>query len=98
MALGALTAIEEAGLRVPQDLAVVGYDDIPLAAQVRPRLTTVAQPKYELGQQAMERLIWRLNNAEVEKKAEIIVLQPRLVVRESSLAGSIRSVQSVQGR
>jgi hypothetical protein len=46
----------------------------------------------------MERLIWRLNNAEVEKKAEIIVLQPRLVVRESSLAGSIRSVQSVQGR
>ncbi len=98
MALGALTAIEEANLQVPQDIAVVGYDDIPLAAKVRPRLTTVAQPKYELGQQAMERLIWRLSNGDVEKRAETMVLQPRLVIRESSLAGSIVNEESLQGR
>ena len=89
MAIGALSAIEEAGLRVPHDIAIVGYDDIPLASKVRPRLTTVAQLKYELGQQAAETLIWRLNNPEQYKRPETLVLQPRLVIRESSLVGSV---------
>jgi len=73
-----------------------GKKDITI--KVRPRLTTVAQPKYELGQQAMERLIWRLSNGDVEKRAETMVLQPRLVIRESSLAGSIVNEESLQGR
>lgn len=93
MALGALTAIEEAGLRVPHDIAVVGYDDIPLASRVRPKLTTVAQPKYELGQRAMDRLIRRLSESGSESKPETMVLQPRLVIRDSSLAGNIVSEQ-----
>ena len=46
----------------------------------------------------MERLIWRLSNGDVEKRAETMVLQPRLVIRESSLAGSIVNEESLQGR
>lgn len=88
MALGALYAVEEAGLKVPQDMAVVGYDDIPIASAVRPKLTTVAQPKYELGQLAAERLFELLDEEDGSRSPETVVLQPRLVIRESSVVGS----------
>lgn len=60
MAVGALCAIHEAGLRVPDDLSVVGYDDIPLASFTVPRLTTIAQPAGELGARAVDLLVKRL--------------------------------------
>lgn len=85
MAVGALDAAEECGVRIPEDLAVVGYDDIPLASRIRPRLTTVAQPKYELGSKAAELLINRLEEDESLKLPQKrIVLEPRLVIRDSS--------------
>lgn len=60
MAVGALCAVHEAGLRVPDDVSVVGYDDIPLASYTVPRLTTIAQPARSIGKMAVERLVARL--------------------------------------
>ena len=57
MAYGVLTAVEQSGLRVPEDLSIVGFDDIPLSAHARPALTTVQQPFYEMGQRAIELLL-----------------------------------------
>ncbi|MBE3577977.1 MAG: LacI family DNA-binding transcriptional regulator [Limnochordales bacterium] len=83
MAIGVLMALEELGVKVPEEMAVVGFDNIRLAAAVRPALTTVAQPSYELGRIATELLIER-----IESRREIpprhIVLEPRLVVRGST--------------
>ncbi|CAA9297951.1 MAG: hypothetical protein AVDCRST_MAG77-5373 [uncultured Chloroflexi bacterium] len=62
MAIGALAAARRAGLRVPEDLAVVGYDDIPEAAVTTPALTTVAVPKYEMGRAAADVLLDRLRS------------------------------------
>lgn len=57
MAYGVLAAAEQQGIRVPQDVAVVGFDDIPLSAHIRPALTTVRQPFFEMGQRAAELLL-----------------------------------------
>ncbi len=57
MAFGVFTAAEQHGLRVPDDVAVVGFDDITLAAHMQPPLTTVRQPLYEMGQQAIKLLL-----------------------------------------
>jgi DNA-binding LacI/PurR family transcriptional regulator len=56
LALGAMTAIKGAGLRIPQDLALVGFNDIPIAGLVDPPLTSVAAPAREMGMQAMRML------------------------------------------
>ena len=57
MAAGAIQALSRVGLRVPDDVSVVGYDDVPLARQLTPALTTVAQPAYEIGQSAAGQLL-----------------------------------------
>ncbi len=62
MAVGALCAIHEAGLRVPADISVIGFDNIPLSAYTVPRLTTIAQPAQELGRVAVNKLMGRLQN------------------------------------
>jgi len=84
-AVGLLSAAREAGLSVPRDLAVVGFDDIPFAACVYPPLTTIAQPKFEMGQQAMQMLL-ALMAAPSPAEAQVsdIVVQGQLIVRESS--------------
>jgi hypothetical protein len=78
-ALGALEALDAAGLRVPQDVSVVGYDDITSSHSSRVALTTVAQPSVEMGQTAVNLLIERAQAGRTE--ARHIVLPPRLVVR-----------------
>ncbi|MEU2680914.1 LacI family DNA-binding transcriptional regulator [Streptomyces sp. NPDC007107] len=60
MAVGALRALERRGVRVPEDVAVTGFDGIPLSRIVRPSLTTVRQPIRQLGEQAVELLVQRL--------------------------------------
>ncbi|MBL1291011.1 LacI family DNA-binding transcriptional regulator [Streptomyces sp. NPDC057699] len=60
MAVGALRALERRGVRVPEDIAVTGFDGIPLSRIVRPSLTTVRQPIRQLGEQAVELLVQRL--------------------------------------
>ncbi|MER7581193.1 LacI family DNA-binding transcriptional regulator [Kitasatospora sp. NPDC097691] len=77
MAAGALRTLRRHGLRVPEDVAVIGFDDAPVAARCRPGLTTVRQPVEELGSRAMELL---LRNPE---RGESVVLPTRLVVRAS---------------
>lgn len=79
VALGVLAACRSLGLRVPEDVAVVGYDDIPEAALPTPRLTTVATPKRQLGEEAMSLLLRLLESGESAN----VVVRPCLVVRES---------------
>jgi LacI family transcriptional regulator len=82
VAIGALQACANLGRRVPDDLAVIGYDDIPLAALITPPLTTCRVPQYELGAQAMQLLLNQLGGYS-DKRPEI-VLQPKLIVRTSA--------------
>ncbi|MEW6228139.1 MAG: substrate-binding domain-containing protein, partial [Bacillota bacterium] len=89
MAVGALTALESHGIAVPKEIAVVGYDDIALASVTRPRLSTVAQPKYEMGALAAEMLLRRMADPGLPRQQEI--LQPMLVIRDSTLERSARS-------
>jgi LacI family transcriptional regulator len=81
-AVGALQACTDAGRRVPDDVAVVGFDNIPLAAWVTPPLTTCDFPKYQLGSQAMQMLLARINDC--SQGCENIVVQPELIVRASA--------------
>ncbi|WP_297198049.1 ribose operon transcriptional repressor RbsR [uncultured Pluralibacter sp.] len=82
MAVGVYQALYQAGLRVPQDIAVVGYDDIELARYMTPPLTTVHQPKDELGELAIDVLIHRMANpAQAQQRVQ---LTPELIVRGSA--------------
>lgn len=82
MAVGTLRAAGELGLRVPDDLSVVGFDDIPLAACSLPGLTTVRQPIYEMGLLAARVLVERLS--EPDQPAAHIMLETRLIERAST--------------
>ena len=82
VAVGALRACAELGLRVPKDLAIVGFDDIPLAALVAPALTTCRVPRHELGTRAVELLLARIREETATEQE--IVLVPELVVRASA--------------
>jgi DNA-binding LacI/PurR family transcriptional regulator len=86
MSIGALQAIGNRGLLVPEDVALVGFDDFPFpwSDAFRPHLTTVAQPTYELGRRAAELLVQRLKGLTPTTPAERVVLDGKLVVRESS--------------
>ncbi len=79
-ALGAIKAIRDAGLRVPEDVSVVGFDDIPSAAYQHPGLTTIRQPLYEMGQRAADVLVARLEAPDAAVP-RTISLEPSLVVR-----------------
>ncbi|MCL6442140.1 MAG: LacI family transcriptional regulator [Alicyclobacillus sp.] len=81
MAIGVLRAFGELGIRVPQDVALVGFDDIQLAQYVTPPLTTVRQPMYKMGLLAGHMLVRALNG---EAGPERITLPTELIVRESS--------------
>ncbi len=85
-ALGAIRAFQEAGLRVPQDISVVGFDDIQGAAYSNPALTTVRQPLAEMGRLAAQALVARIEGAE-DHPAEIPI-EPELVVRHSTCVAS----------
>jgi LacI family transcriptional regulator len=85
MAIGAVEAIERADKVVPDDFAIVGFDDNLLASIVRPKLTTVMVPQYEIGRKAAEVLLARINGEQCEKK-NTMVFRPRLVVRDSSVS------------
>lgn len=82
MALGALCAAQEAGVAVPAGLSVVGGDDLGMAAFTTPRLTTVAQPTYDMGRQLAELLLRRIRGDQQPRRRER--LQGRLVVRHST--------------
>jgi len=81
MALGAIYAIQDAGLRVPQDIAVVGYDNRDFTAIVRPQITTVVMPVYEMGWIAAEMLLKQI--ADGPEQHDEIKVQGELVVRDT---------------
>ena len=81
MALGAIYAIQDAGLNVPKDIAVVGYDDREIASISSPTITTVCPPSYEMGQLAAQLILDRLENQDEIK--DPIRVQSRLIIRES---------------
>jgi len=82
-AIGAIRALKDAGLRVPEDVSVVGFDDIQSAAYNTPSLTTVRQPLFEMGQRGAQILLERIANREASYPAEV-VMAPELVIREST--------------
>ena len=82
LAIGALRAAADLNLRIPNDLSVIGYDDIPMADFLIPRLTTVTKDAYMLGKQAFELLLARVQNPDLPR--QIIHHMPRLIIREST--------------
>lgn len=83
MAFGAITALAEAGVSVPGDISVVGFDDIPLAAYFNPPLTTVAQPRVEMGRTAARLLLERMRDGTLPRRRPVL-MNTTLVVRRSS--------------
>lgn len=82
IAIGAYKAIWQAGLKIPQDIAIIGYDDIYVAQYLSPPLTTISQPKKELAKKAVNTLLARITNNELPCKE--IILDPVLKIREST--------------
>jgi LacI family transcriptional regulator len=80
-ALGLLDGLQAAGVRVPADISVVGYDDLPIARRLAPPLTTVRQPNYELGQAAAELLLDEGRPGHTHRE---IRFEPSLVIRQST--------------
>lgn len=81
MAMGAINVAHEKGVHVPNDLSIIGYDDIHIAKFMSPSLTTIHQPKYRLGKAAVETLL-----AKIEKTSltpDVVQLEPSLVMRNS---------------
>jgi DNA-binding LacI/PurR family transcriptional regulator len=82
-AIGAIRALREKGLRVPEDVSVVGFDDIQSAAFQNPGLTTVRQPLQQMGKIAAETVLRRIARDGAEHPKQITV-EPELVVRQST--------------
>lgn len=84
MALGVLAEARARNLSVPRHLSLVGLDDIWIASQITPTLTTVALPRYQIGQLAMQLLLERLATPEVSGKRRSVQVETHLVIREST--------------
>lgn len=85
IALGAIRALMEQGRRIPEDISIVGFDDIALSSIYMPALTTIRQPKYEMGQKAAEIILEEIREkASGRKESKQIILEPSLVIRETT--------------
>ena len=84
MLLGLLRALWEAGVRIPDEMSVVGFDDYVWTANYTPKLTIVAQPSYEIGRRAMEMLLRKMRAGDDDATQETELLKSELRVRESS--------------
>jgi DNA-binding LacI/PurR family transcriptional regulator len=87
-AIGAIKALREAGLRVPQDVSVVGFDDVQSAAFQNPGLTTVRQPLRTMGMLAAQTVLQQISATASALNAQQIVVDPELVIRESTCAAA----------
>jgi LacI family transcriptional regulator len=83
LALGVIQAIKEQGLRIPEDMAVIGFDDIEFAALPEIQLTTVMQPKYDMGKLALQTLVAQIKGEE-RMVARKIMLEPDLICRKTT--------------
>uniref|UniRef100_A0A7V4XUJ9 LacI family transcriptional regulator n=1 Tax=Acidobacterium capsulatum TaxID=33075 RepID=A0A7V4XUJ9_9BACT len=94
-AFGAIRAIDDAGLSVPGDISVIGFDDIASAAYHQPSLTTVQQPLREMGARGAKILLDRINHPSRTYPAEI-VMEPKLIVRESTGPAKARTAKAAK--
>ncbi len=83
MAIGLIMGLAGFGVKVPDDIAVIGCDDIPMGALIRPALTSVQIPMYEIGARSMHMLLKVLNNEETPR-AESVLLDCQLIIRDSA--------------
>ena len=93
MAVGALQAAHEAKIRVPREISLIGFDDVPIASMVHPALTTIRHPRREVAARAFAALQQALRG---EKAVANVILHPHLVVRESTgpwAAGKSRALR-----
>ena len=82
MAIGAMRAATDLGLRIPEDISIVGFDDIQMAQYACPQLTTIAQPMFDMGKRATEMLLERIRDVNIPQRKR--VFEPKLVVRQST--------------
>jgi LacI family transcriptional regulator len=94
-AIGAIRAIEDAGLNCPRDISVIGFDDIIVAEYFNPRLTTVRQPLHKMGTEAARLLIQRIQSPDLPYQQQVW-FEPQLIVRESTraIAPTVRKPRS----
>jgi DNA-binding LacI/PurR family transcriptional regulator len=89
VAFGAMKVLKENGIKIPEDVAIVGYTDEPTASLVDPDLTTIAQPTFEIGQTAARLLLGQINDSLKEGVAEKTTLKTRLIIRGSTVKHSV---------
>ena len=82
MAIGAMKALKEKNISIPNEMAVIGFDNTGISGMYDPGLTTIAQPRYELGATAMELLLQAINKKETPIQNK--VLAHELIIREST--------------
>lgn len=90
MAIGAMRALREAGCSVPDDISVIGFDDIQLASYIQPALTTISNPKYELGSMAIRKLLDRIEGS-LDPGPRSFPLDTKLIRRSTTEAPSTRN-------
>lgn len=83
IALGVLHCAQEHGLRIPEDFGIIGFDDIPYASLPQIQLTTIEQPKYQMGKRAIELLV-RVLKAEEDSEVIRMILEPKLKIRKTT--------------
>ena len=83
MAIGAFRSIQNHGLKIPEDISIVGFDNIPIGEAISPALTTVAQPIKEIAEKSMS-ILYKRMRGEIKGGFERIVLDPELVLRDST--------------
>ncbi|SDI39897.1 LacI family DNA-binding transcriptional regulator [Alteribacillus bidgolensis] len=81
MAMGAIKAVKDSGLRVPEDVAIVGFDNLKMSTVIEPHLSSIDQPKYNIGQKAMNLLLQMINKEKINKHS--FVMKDNLIIRDS---------------
>jgi hypothetical protein len=94
-ALGAMTALREAGYKVPEDVSVMGFDDIEFASIAYPPLTTIRQPLHEMGASAAELLLRKLAH---DERVRNLRVRPELIVRSTTCPAPVASLRGVPRR
>lgn len=85
MAMGAILAIQEKGLKIPDDIAVSGYSNEPFAELINPKLTSVEQFSKEMGQETARLLLGQIDSNDSKKVSKSILIRPKLIIRESTI-------------
>ena len=83
LAIGIIKRLKEHDVEIPNDIAIIGYDDVALSRLINPSLTTISQPKYKMAEEAADLLVKLMKGEDVDKKEYL--LEPSLVIRESTM-------------